>query len=181
MARRIDYYDDPDAPKANSLVPSVNVVVINDDGRDPADTPLGQRQLGRPRRRDRPRRVHDPGRDPRDQRRNRNRLRDHRASSASTPTRSTSSSTPATARPGRSSRSCSRPARSEASRRRAANRARSAGFLPQISRLHHGSLHAHPCRSLPGRTGFSGSYVMVQHGSRLHLSGQEPAVTAVAD
>jgi ADP-ribose pyrophosphatase YjhB (NUDIX family) len=29
-ARRIDYYDDPDAPKANSLVPSVNVVVVND-------------------------------------------------------------------------------------------------------------------------------------------------------
>ena len=30
--RRIDYYDDPDAPKANSLVPSVNVVVVNDAG-----------------------------------------------------------------------------------------------------------------------------------------------------
>ncbi|HEY1919981.1 MAG TPA: NUDIX domain-containing protein [Streptosporangiaceae bacterium] len=32
MGRRIDYYDDPSAPKANSLVPSVNVVVINDAG-----------------------------------------------------------------------------------------------------------------------------------------------------
>jgi ADP-ribose pyrophosphatase YjhB (NUDIX family) len=32
MGRRIDYYDDPDAPKANSLVPSVNVVVTNDEG-----------------------------------------------------------------------------------------------------------------------------------------------------
>jgi 8-oxo-dGTP pyrophosphatase MutT (NUDIX family) len=32
MASRIDYYDDPQAPKANSLVPSVNVVVVNDDG-----------------------------------------------------------------------------------------------------------------------------------------------------
>lgn len=32
MSRRIDYYDDPDAPKANSLVPSVNVVVLNDEG-----------------------------------------------------------------------------------------------------------------------------------------------------
>lgn len=32
MSRRIDYYDDPDAPKANSLVPSVNVVVLNDQG-----------------------------------------------------------------------------------------------------------------------------------------------------
>lgn len=32
MGRRIDYYGDPDAPKANSLVPSVNVVVVNDAG-----------------------------------------------------------------------------------------------------------------------------------------------------
>jgi ADP-ribose pyrophosphatase YjhB (NUDIX family) len=30
--RRIDYHDDPQAPKANSLVPSVNVVVANDAG-----------------------------------------------------------------------------------------------------------------------------------------------------
>ena len=30
--RRIDYYDDPDAPQASSLVPSVNVVVVNDAG-----------------------------------------------------------------------------------------------------------------------------------------------------
>ena len=32
MGRRIDYLDDPDAPKANSLVPSVNVGVINEQG-----------------------------------------------------------------------------------------------------------------------------------------------------
>jgi ADP-ribose pyrophosphatase YjhB (NUDIX family) len=32
MARRIDFYDDPNAPQANSLVPSVNVVVTNDAG-----------------------------------------------------------------------------------------------------------------------------------------------------
>jgi ADP-ribose pyrophosphatase YjhB (NUDIX family) len=32
VPRRIDYYDDPSAPKANSLVPSVNVVVANDAG-----------------------------------------------------------------------------------------------------------------------------------------------------
>jgi ADP-ribose pyrophosphatase YjhB (NUDIX family) len=32
VARRIDYYDDPEAPKANSLVPSVNVVVVNESG-----------------------------------------------------------------------------------------------------------------------------------------------------
>lgn len=30
--KRIDYYDDPSAPKANSLVPSVNMVVVNDAG-----------------------------------------------------------------------------------------------------------------------------------------------------
>ncbi|MFC4592403.1 NUDIX domain-containing protein [Sphaerisporangium corydalis] len=32
MARRVDFYDDPAAPKPNSLVPSVNVVVTNDAG-----------------------------------------------------------------------------------------------------------------------------------------------------
>jgi ADP-ribose pyrophosphatase YjhB (NUDIX family) len=32
VSRRIDYYDDPAAPKANSMVPSVNVVVVNDAG-----------------------------------------------------------------------------------------------------------------------------------------------------
>ena len=32
MGRRIDYYGDPDAPPANSIVPSVNVAVTNDAG-----------------------------------------------------------------------------------------------------------------------------------------------------
>ncbi|WP_432974541.1 NUDIX hydrolase [Dactylosporangium sp. CA-233914] len=32
MSRRIDYFNDPDAPKANSLVPSANTVVVNDAG-----------------------------------------------------------------------------------------------------------------------------------------------------
>jgi 8-oxo-dGTP pyrophosphatase MutT (NUDIX family) len=32
VARRIDFYDDPTAPKANSVVPSANVVVVNDEG-----------------------------------------------------------------------------------------------------------------------------------------------------
>jgi 8-oxo-dGTP pyrophosphatase MutT (NUDIX family) len=32
MARRIDYHNDPNAPKATSLVPSVNIVVVNDAG-----------------------------------------------------------------------------------------------------------------------------------------------------
>jgi 8-oxo-dGTP pyrophosphatase MutT (NUDIX family) len=33
MPSRIDYYDDPDAPAANSRVPSVNVVVADGEGR----------------------------------------------------------------------------------------------------------------------------------------------------
>ncbi len=32
MAGRIDFFDDPTAPKANSVVPSANVVVVNDAG-----------------------------------------------------------------------------------------------------------------------------------------------------
>ncbi|MFC7278574.1 NUDIX hydrolase [Paractinoplanes rhizophilus] len=32
MGRRIDFYNDPAAPKANSVVPSANVVVVNDEG-----------------------------------------------------------------------------------------------------------------------------------------------------
>ncbi|TDX04007.1 NUDIX hydrolase [Kribbella sp. VKM Ac-2566] len=32
MAQRIDYYDDPNAPAANSMVPSVNVVIENEAG-----------------------------------------------------------------------------------------------------------------------------------------------------
>jgi ADP-ribose pyrophosphatase YjhB (NUDIX family) len=31
-ARRIDYLDDPNAPPPNSVVPSANVIVVNDDG-----------------------------------------------------------------------------------------------------------------------------------------------------
>ena len=30
--RRIEYYDSPEAPKPSSLVPAVNVVVVNDAG-----------------------------------------------------------------------------------------------------------------------------------------------------
>ena len=32
MAERIDYLNDPAAPKANSVIPSANVVVVNDRG-----------------------------------------------------------------------------------------------------------------------------------------------------
>jgi len=31
VGRRIDFYDDPEAPRATSAVPSANVVVVNDD------------------------------------------------------------------------------------------------------------------------------------------------------
>jgi ADP-ribose pyrophosphatase YjhB (NUDIX family) len=31
-SRRIDYYDDPEAPQVNSLVPSVNIAVVNEAG-----------------------------------------------------------------------------------------------------------------------------------------------------
>jgi ADP-ribose pyrophosphatase YjhB (NUDIX family) len=33
MARRIDYFDDPQAPPANSMVPSANTVVVDEAGR----------------------------------------------------------------------------------------------------------------------------------------------------
>lgn len=33
MSSRIDYFDDPGAPAPNSMVPSVNVVVVDDGGR----------------------------------------------------------------------------------------------------------------------------------------------------
>ncbi|OJF10740.1 NUDIX domain-containing protein [Couchioplanes caeruleus] len=32
MGRRIDFYDDPEAPRPTSIVPSANVVVTNEDG-----------------------------------------------------------------------------------------------------------------------------------------------------
>ena len=32
MGERIDYLNDPNAPKASSLVPSANVIVVNDQG-----------------------------------------------------------------------------------------------------------------------------------------------------
>jgi ADP-ribose pyrophosphatase YjhB (NUDIX family) len=33
VGRRIDFYDDPEAPRATSVVPSANVVVVNDEGK----------------------------------------------------------------------------------------------------------------------------------------------------
>ena len=77
VSRRIDYHDDPAAPAANSLVPSVNVMVTNEQG-SPDDPPHRQRQLGTSRRRYRSGGV-DAGRGPRDPGGDRDRLRDHRA------------------------------------------------------------------------------------------------------
>ena len=47
MARRIDYYDDPDGPKANSMVPIGQRRRDQRQRRDSAHPALGQRQLGR--------------------------------------------------------------------------------------------------------------------------------------
>ena len=33
MSRRIDFFDDPEAPKANSIVPSANAIVVDEAGR----------------------------------------------------------------------------------------------------------------------------------------------------
>jgi 8-oxo-dGTP pyrophosphatase MutT (NUDIX family) len=33
MARRIDYFDDPNAPAVNSVIPAANVVIADDQGR----------------------------------------------------------------------------------------------------------------------------------------------------
>ena len=47
MPSRIDYFDDPQAPSANSMVPSVNVIVSDDQGRillgDPASEHVARR------------------------------------------------------------------------------------------------------------------------------------------
>ena len=102
MARRIDFYDDPDAPAATSIVPSVNVVVTNDAGEillirrtdnDNWAVPGGAVDLGESLTQAA---VRETARSPASTARS-------PASSASTPTPSTSSSTPATARSGRSS------------------------------------------------------------------------------
>lgn len=77
MNRRIDYYDDPHAPLPNSLVPSVNVTVINEAGALLLIRHSDNDNRA-PRRRHRPRRVHPRRSHPRDSGRDRNHLRDHR-------------------------------------------------------------------------------------------------------
>jgi hypothetical protein len=59
----IDYYDSLEAPKANSLVPSVNVVVVNDAGEILLIRRTDNGIWAAPRR-DRPRRVSRPSRAP---------------------------------------------------------------------------------------------------------------------
>ena len=145
---RIDYYDDPEAPAANSVVPSANVVVVNDDGalllihrtdNDNWALPGGAMDLGESL-------VDTAVREPR--RRPGSTARS-RVLSASTPTRSTSSSTPVTAKPGRNSPSCSPPARPAAPRPRAASPARSCGCPGSDPRADHGPLDADAGPALP--------------------------------
>ncbi len=137
MGRRIDYLDDPDAPEANSLVPSVNVGVINERRRRAADPSHGQRELGAARRGDGHRRDDRRGRRARDARGDGDRVRDRPARRACTRIRGTSCTTRATTRSGRSARSCSPRGRSAASRRRARSLARCAGSRPsEIDELH---------------------------------------------
>jgi len=56
MGRKIDYHDDPSAPKPNSLVPAVSGVVAREDC-DPAHQEDRQRVLGAARRSARAERV----------------------------------------------------------------------------------------------------------------------------
>ncbi len=118
MARRIDYYDDPDAPAANSMVPSVNVVVTNDAGEILMIRRTDNDNWAAPRRSHRPGRVMPQRPYGRRSRRPAS-LREITGLVGIYTDPGTSSSTPATARPGRSSPSCSPPARSAAIRRRA--------------------------------------------------------------
>jgi hypothetical protein len=76
--QRIDYYDSPEAPRANSLVPAVNVVVVNDAGEILLIRRTDNGNWAVPRRRGRPRRVRRPGGGPRDARGVRDQVRDHR-------------------------------------------------------------------------------------------------------
>lgn len=43
---RTEYYDDPDAPKPNSLVVAASAVVTDDEGRILLQQPARQRSLG---------------------------------------------------------------------------------------------------------------------------------------
>jgi hypothetical protein len=63
--QRIDYHDSPEAPKANSLVPCVNVVVVNEAGEILLIRRADNGNWPPPRGR-RSRRVHRPGGGPRD-------------------------------------------------------------------------------------------------------------------
>jgi hypothetical protein len=62
--QRIDYYDSPEVPRVNSLVPAVTVVVVSDAG----EILLIRRTSTVPRRHDRQGRVSRPSRGPRDPR-----------------------------------------------------------------------------------------------------------------
>ena len=148
MAGRIDDYDDPTAPAANSMVPSVNVVVENDAGQlllirrsdidnwaVPAARSTWASQCRRPPSEKPSRRPVSTSRSP--------------ASSASTPTRDASSSAPATAKPGKSSRSCSPHASSPANQPPAAKAQRCSESPLTVGRPHHRHLDQATHQPLP--------------------------------
>ena len=89
VGRRIDFYDDPAAPEANSLVPAVNCRGGQRRRGRLADPAVRQRQLGGAGRGDRPGRVDDAGGGPGDAGGDRDRLPRSPGWSASTPIRST--------------------------------------------------------------------------------------------
>ncbi len=180
MARRIDYYDDPDGPRANSMVPSVNVVVTSDNDEillirrsdnDNWAIPGGAIELGESMTQAAIRETKEESgidceitglvgiyTDPK-----------HVILYTSNGEARQEFSIVLTGTPGRGR------AHLEQRVKRSA-----LGACLRYRRLRYGSLHANPHRSLPGKAGFSGPYVMAQHGGRLHLSGQAPAGTAVA-
>ena len=95
MGERFDYYDDPAAPKANSVRPSA-AAFVRPRRRTPAHPTIRQRQLVHARRGPRPRRVAHSRRYPGDQGRNRYRRPSRSGSSESSPIPNTSCTTPAT-------------------------------------------------------------------------------------
>ena len=171
MARRIDYYDDPNGPKPNSMVPSVNVVVINDSDEillirrsdnDNWAIPGGAIDLG--------------------ESMTQAAIRETKEESGidceitglvgiyTDPKHVILYTSNGEARQEFSIVLTGRPVGGEPTPSSESSEVR---WVPAVRyrRLRHGPLHADPDRSLPGKAGFSGPYVMAR-ARRLHLSGR---------